>query len=60
MKGLVEKPQTFDLDDLVRMMPLEERLNRFRCVEAWAMAIPWTGFPFQALLDKVQPMSDAK
>ena len=60
MKGLVEKPQTFDLDDLVRMMPLEERLYRFRCVEAWAMAIPWTGFPFKALLDKVQPMSDAK
>lgn len=60
VKGLVKKPQTFDLDDLVRAMPLEERLYRFRCVEAWAMAVPWTGFPFKALLDRVEPESSAK
>jgi sulfoxide reductase catalytic subunit YedY len=60
VKGLVDKPGVFDIDDLVRMMPLEERLFRFRCVEAWAMAVPWTGFPFRALLEKVQPRSNAK
>ncbi|MBM3265440.1 MAG: protein-methionine-sulfoxide reductase catalytic subunit MsrP [candidate division Zixibacteria bacterium] len=60
VSGLVEKPQVFDIDDLIRSMPLEERLYRFRCVEAWAMAVPWTGFPFRALLDRVQPKSSAK
>ena len=42
--GLVKKPQTLDIDELVRRMPLEERLYRHRCVEAWSMAVPWTGF----------------
>ena len=54
VSGLVEKPATFDIDDLVRRMPLEERLYRFRCVEAWSMAVPWTGFPVRALIDLVQ------
>ncbi|MEE8290439.1 MAG: protein-methionine-sulfoxide reductase catalytic subunit MsrP [Candidatus Tectomicrobia bacterium] len=58
--GLVHKPQTFDIDDLIRAMPLEERLYRFRCVEAWAMAVPWTGFPLSVLINKVEPHSDAK
>ncbi|MCZ6632570.1 MAG: protein-methionine-sulfoxide reductase catalytic subunit MsrP [bacterium] len=58
--GLVEKPVTFDLDDLIRRMPLEERLYRLRCVEAWAMAVPWTGFPMKAFLDLVKPLSSAK
>ena len=58
--GLVQKPQTFDIDDLVRKMPLEERLYRHRCVEAWSMAVPWTGFPMKALVDLVQPLSSAK
>jgi len=58
--GLVGKPKTFDIDDLVRTMPLEERLYRHRCVEAWAMSVPWTGFPFKALIDKVEPLSSAK
>lgn len=57
--GLVEKPATFDLADLARLMPIEERLYRFRCVETWAMAVPWTGFPLSALLDRVQPRSNA-
>jgi len=48
--GLVEKPQEIAIDDLVAAMPLEERLYRHRCVEAWAMAVPWTGFPLAALL----------
>jgi len=58
--GLVRKPQTFDLQKLVRQMPLEERLYRHRCIEAWSMAVPWTGFPFKALIDLVQPASNAK
>ena len=57
--GLIHKPQTFDIDDLVRRMPLEERLYRHRCVEAWSMAVPWTGFPIKALVDLVQPLASA-
>jgi sulfoxide reductase catalytic subunit YedY len=58
--GLVAKPRTFDLDDLIRAFPLEERLYRHRCVETWAMAIPWTGFPLAALLRKVEPLPAAR
>ena len=58
--GLVHKPMTLDVDDLLRQMPLEERVYRFRCVETWAMVVPWIGFPLKALLEKVQPTSDAK
>ena len=58
--GMVNKPQVFDIDELIRSMPLEERLYRLRCVEAWAMAVPWTGFPFSALIRKVQPSMQAK
>ncbi len=57
--GLVNKPGTFDVDELVRTMPLEERLYRFRCVERWAMAVPWTGFPFSELIKRVDPKPDA-
>jgi methionine sulfoxide reductase catalytic subunit len=58
--GLVQKPLILDVDDLIRAMPLEERLYRFRCVEAWAMAVPWTGFPISELIKRVQPFSAAK
>ena len=58
--GLVHKPMTLDVDDLLRQMPLEERVYRFRCVETWAMVVPWIGFPMKALLEKVEPTSDAK
>jgi sulfoxide reductase catalytic subunit YedY len=58
--GLVKKPQTFDIDDLVRRMPLEERLYRHRCVEAWSMAVPWTGFPIKAFINLVEPLPSAK
>jgi sulfoxide reductase catalytic subunit YedY len=58
--GLVKKPMTLDFDDLVKKMPIEERLYRHRCVEAWSMAVPWTGFPFKALIDLCEPRSDAK
>ncbi len=58
--GLVEKPTKLTVDDLVATMPLEERVYRFRCVEAWSMIVPWTGFPLSKLIEKVNPKSDAK
>jgi len=58
--GLVAKPQQIGIDDLIRKMPCEERLYRFRCVERWAMVVPWSGFPFQALMNLVEPLSSAK
>jgi sulfoxide reductase catalytic subunit YedY len=58
--GLVNKPRTFALGDLLRTMPLEERLYRFRCVEAWSMAVPWTGFPLSELIKVVEPKPEAK
>src|SRR5262249_6761751 len=58
--GMVEKAQEIGLDDLIRKMPLEERLYRHRCVEAWSMAIPWSGFPFMKLVELAQPLSSAK
>ncbi len=60
VKGLVRKPLTLDADDLLKVAPLEERLYRLRCVEAWAMAVPWTGFSLSALVEKVEPLSEAK
>jgi sulfoxide reductase catalytic subunit YedY len=58
--GLVAKPRTYDIDDLVRAFPLEQRVYRHRCVEAWAMAVPWTGFPLAALLKKAEPLLKAR
>ncbi len=58
--GLVRKPQTLDVDNLERTMPLEERLYRHRCVEAWAMAVPWTGFPFSEIVKLADPKPEAK
>ena len=58
--GMVEKPQEIGLDDLIRKMPLEERLYRHRCVEAWSMAIPWSGFPMARLVEMAKPLSSAK
>jgi methionine sulfoxide reductase catalytic subunit len=58
--GMVEKPFDIDIDQLIRKMPIEERLYRLRCVEAWAMAVPWTGFPMKALLDLARPLSSAR
>ncbi len=58
--GMVEKPIEIGLDDLIRKMPLEERLYRLRCVEAWSMAIPWSGFAFAELVKFAKPLSSAK
>src|SRR5258708_35570030 len=58
--GMVEKNQELDIDDLIKKVPLEERLYRHRCVEAWGMAIPWSGFPLAKLVDMAKPLSSAK
>ena len=57
--GLVQKPRVFDIDDLLRL-DQEERIYRFRCVEAWSMVVPWTGFPLNKILDMVEPMGSAR
>lgn len=57
--GEVEKPRTFDIDDFLKM-PLQERVYRFRCVEAWSMVVPWIGFEFRELARLVNPTSRAK
>jgi sulfoxide reductase catalytic subunit YedY len=57
--GLVNKPKTFDIDDLLKFTQ-EERIYRLRCVEAWSMVIPWVGFPLAKLLNEVEPTSQAK
>ncbi len=58
--GLVKKPRTFSLDELLKLVPLEERIYRMRCVEGWSMVIPWVGFPISALLKQVEPLGSAK
>jgi sulfoxide reductase catalytic subunit YedY len=57
--GMVDKPMTMGIDDLLAKMPLEERLYRHRCVEAWSMTVPWSGFPMKALVAFAQPKSGA-
>jgi methionine sulfoxide reductase catalytic subunit len=59
VEGLVNKPKTFDLDDLLKIQQ-EERIYRLRCVEGWSMVIPWIGFPLAKLLEKVEPTPQAK
>jgi sulfoxide reductase catalytic subunit YedY len=58
--GMCHNPKTFDMDDIRRISPPEERVHRFRCVEAWSMVVPWAGYSFSKLLAVVQPTSDAK
>jgi sulfoxide reductase catalytic subunit YedY len=58
--GLVEREMTVDIDTLLRSMPLEERVYRHRCVEAWSMTVPWSGFPMSALLDLARPLAAAR
>jgi len=58
--GMVQQPRAFDLDDLFKLAPLEERVYRMRCVEGWSMVIPWVGFPLKSLIDAVKPMGSAR
>jgi methionine sulfoxide reductase catalytic subunit len=59
LDGMVEREQTLQVDDLIRRMPLEERVYRLRCVEAWSMAVPWSGFALKALVDLARPLGSA-
>ncbi len=58
--GEVHKPTVFDIEDILKRFPTEERIYRLRCVEAWSMVIPWMGFPLASLLKAVEPTSNAK
>ncbi len=58
--GLVDRPREYSVEDLIKAMPVEERVYRLRCVEAWSMVVPWTGFPLPALLAAVGVQSGAK
>jgi sulfoxide reductase catalytic subunit YedY len=58
--GMVAKPTTFTLEDLLKLFPPQERVYRMRCVEAWSMVVPWDGFQLSALLDRVEPLGSAK
>ncbi len=58
--GMVDRPRKIDLDDLLKQVSLEDRIYRHRCVEAWAMTVPWTGFPLAALVKLAQPTSSAQ
>jgi sulfoxide reductase catalytic subunit YedY len=58
--GLVKKPKVYDIDELLRLFPLEERVYYLRCVEAWSMVIPWIGFPLASFLKLIEPTSQAK
>ena len=60
VEGLVQKPQVFDFDSLIKLSDMEERVYRMRCVEGWSMVIPWNGFPLSNLLNKVEPLGTAK
>ena len=60
VEGLVQKPQVFDFDSLIKLSVMEERVYRMRCVEGWSMVIPWNGFSLSNLLNKVEPLASAK
>jgi len=60
VEGLVKKPMTFDIDALLKLAPMEQRVYRLRCVEGWSMVIPWDGYPLSSLLSKVEPLGSAK
>ena len=60
VEGLVKKPMTFDIDALLKLAPMEQRVYRLRCVEGWSMVIPWDGYSLSSLLSKVEPLGSAK
>jgi sulfoxide reductase catalytic subunit YedY len=60
VEGHVRKPRVYDIDELLKLFPLEERIYRFRCVEGWSMVIPWDGFPLADLIGRCEPTSKAK
>uniref|UniRef100_A0A7V4XRP8 Protein-methionine-sulfoxide reductase catalytic subunit MsrP n=1 Tax=Acidobacterium capsulatum TaxID=33075 RepID=A0A7V4XRP8_9BACT len=60
VEGLVHKKKTFDIDQLMKLRPLEDRVYRFRCVEAWSMVIPWVGYSLSELIKACDPLSTAR
>ena len=60
VEGLVEKPARYTLEDLLKLSPQEERIYRLRCVEGWSMVIPWVGYSMSKLIEKVEPLGNAK
>lgn len=60
VEGEVNKPQVFDIDQLLKLAPIEERIYRLRCVEAWSMVVPWLGYPLSEIIKKAEPNSAAK
>ncbi|MBS1229905.1 MAG: putative molybdopterin binding Oxidoreductase, putative transrane protein [Proteobacteria bacterium] len=60
VEGLVKKPKVYDIDELLKLAPLEERIYRLRCVEGWSMVIPWIGFSLAELIRRVEPTGSAK
>ncbi len=60
IEGLVARPQTLAIEDILKLAPLEERIYRMRCVEGWSMVIPWIGFPLEKLVRKAEPLGSAK
>ncbi|MBM4260274.1 MAG: protein-methionine-sulfoxide reductase catalytic subunit MsrP [Deltaproteobacteria bacterium] len=60
IEGEVKKPKTLSIEEIMKLAPLEERIYRMRCVEAWSMVIPWVGFPLSALINQAEPTNNAK
>ena len=60
VEGEVNRPRVFDIEELLRLAPLEERIYRLRCVEGWSMVIPWIGYPFSEIMRRVEPRGNAK
>jgi sulfoxide reductase catalytic subunit YedY len=60
VEGLVHRPRVYDIDELLKLAPLEERVYRLRCVEAWSMVVPWIGYSLSELIRRVQPLGSAK
>jgi sulfoxide reductase catalytic subunit YedY len=60
VEGEVKKPKTFDIDEIMKMAAIEERIYRLRCVEGWSMVVPWAGFPLSELIKRVEPTGNAK
>jgi sulfoxide reductase catalytic subunit YedY len=60
VEGEVSKPRKFSMDEIMKLAPLEQRIFRHRCVEAWSIVVPWIGFPLSVLINLVQPTSKAK
>jgi sulfoxide reductase catalytic subunit YedY len=60
LDGLVRKPKTLTIEEVMRLAPLEDRVYRLRCVAGWSMVVPWLGFPLSALLKQVEPLGNAR